>query len=75
MLIEDGKLAVNKENIELDKSEDSFVRQMREFVDAIQNEREPITAGRKILPTMAILDAVKKSNEEQGIISLKPLFS
>jgi len=75
LLIEDGKLAVNKENIELDKSEDSFVRQMREFVDAIQNEREPITAGRKILPTMAILDAVKKSNEEQGIISLKPLFS
>jgi predicted dehydrogenase len=75
LLIEDGKLMVNKENIELDKSEETFTRQMREFADAIENKREPITSGRKVLPTMAVLDAVKESNETQKIISLKSSFS
>lgn len=58
LLIEDGKLTVNKENIEIDNSEETFTRQMREFVDSIQNGREPITSGRNVLPTMAVLDEV-----------------
>jgi len=58
LLIEDGKLTVNKESIELDNIEETFTRQMREFVDSIQNGREPITSGRNILTTMAVLDEV-----------------
>jgi len=64
LLIEDGKLTVNKESIELDNSEDTFTRQMHEFVNSIQNKREPITSGRNILPTMAVLDAVKLASYE-----------
>jgi predicted dehydrogenase len=61
LLIEPGRLWVNDEEITLDKSEDAFARQMSEFVDAIRTGREPIPSGRDVFPTVATLDAAKKS--------------
>ena len=57
MMLDNGKLSVNKEEIEVDKSTDTFVRQMWEFVGAILSDREPMPSGRDVLPTMALLDA------------------
>lgn len=61
LLIESGRLWLNEAEIPIDKREDQFVRQMREFVSAIQEERDPIPSGRDVLPTMAVLDAAKES--------------
>ncbi len=74
MLIEDGKLRVNKEEITLDKSQETFTRQMGEFVSAIRENRKPITSGRDVLPVMAVLDAAKKSAEMKCSIDLEPLL-
>lgn len=63
MLIEDGKLRVNKDEIPLDKSKETFTRQMGEFISSIKENREPITSGRDVLPTMAVLDAAKSLDE------------
>lgn len=62
LLIDDGKLRVNDEQITLDRSEDAFVRQMQEFVDAIRTDRTSIASGREVLPTMAVLDAAAKQS-------------
>jgi predicted dehydrogenase len=69
LLIEDNKVTVNDEVVQIDNSEDTFTRQMREFVDAIGNKREPLTSGRKILPTMMVLDAVMESGKSKNAIS------
>jgi predicted dehydrogenase len=69
LLIEDNKVTVNDEVVQIDNSEDTFTRQMREFVDAIGNKREPLTSGRKILPTMMVLDAVMESSKSKNAIS------
>jgi predicted dehydrogenase len=69
LLIEDNKVTVNDEVIPIDNSEDTFTRQMREFVDAIMSKREPLTSGRKILPTMMVLDAVMESSKSKNAIS------
>ncbi|MEK7398771.1 MAG: Gfo/Idh/MocA family oxidoreductase [Candidatus Poribacteria bacterium] len=71
LLIEDNKVTVNDKVIPIDNSEDTFTRQMREFVDAIRNKREPLTSGRKVLPTMMVLDAVMESHESQKSITVK----
>jgi predicted dehydrogenase len=70
MLIENGKLLVNKEEVPLDKSESQFVPQMQEFVDAILANREPIASGRDVLPTMAVLDAASESSETRSIVEI-----
>jgi predicted dehydrogenase len=70
LLIEDGKLLVNNEEPPLDKSEDTFVRQMREFVDAIRTDREPIASGREVLSTMAVLDAAKESSATGNVVEI-----
>jgi predicted dehydrogenase len=69
LLIEENKVTLNDEVVPIDNSEDTFTRQMREFVDAIKVNREPLTSGRKILPTMMVLDAVMESHKSQNAIS------
>lgn len=61
MLIENGKIWVNNEEIAIDKSEETFTRQMREFIDAIKTNRKPRPSGRDALPTVAVLDAAKEA--------------
>ena len=62
LLIDNGKLQVNDEEIQVDKSEETFTRQMRDFVDAIRENRKPVPSGRDALPTVAVLDAAKESS-------------
>ena len=62
---------VNKEEVPLDKSENQFVWQMREFVDAILTDREPIPSGRDALSTMAVLDAAKESSVTGNVVEMR----
>ncbi len=70
LLIEDGKAWVNDKEIQVDESEETFVRQMREFVNAIREDREPIASGRDVLPVMAVLDAAKESSRTGNAVKL-----
>ena len=69
-LIEAGKLTVNDEPIPLDET-DSFTRQMAEFVAAIRERRPPSPSGRDALPTMAVLDAARRSAETGTSVALE----
>ncbi|MBM3212755.1 Gfo/Idh/MocA family oxidoreductase, partial [Candidatus Poribacteria bacterium] len=71
MLIEGGKLWVNKDEIVLDKSQNAFTRQMREFISSIKENREPVSSGRNVLPVMAVLDAARKSADNKCTINIK----
>jgi predicted dehydrogenase len=71
LMIENGRLRVNDEEILLDKSKETFLRQMEEFVDAIRTDREPIPSGRDALPTMAVLDAAKESAAAGKAVQIK----
>jgi len=70
LLMQNGKLMVNKEEIPVDKTQGAFLRQMREFVDALLADREPVPSGRDILPVMAVLDAAKESSATGRFIEL-----
>jgi predicted dehydrogenase len=70
MLIEDGKLRVNREEITLDSSQEAFTRQMREFVSAIKEDREPVPSGWDVLPVMAVLDGARKSAEMKCAVNV-----
>jgi UDP-N-acetyl-2-amino-2-deoxyglucuronate dehydrogenase len=71
LLIEGNKLLVNNEEIQVDRSERTFTRQMREFVNAILTDREPVPSGRDALATMAILDAAKESSATGRVVEVE----
>lgn len=73
LLIDNGKLQVNDEEIQVDKSEETFTRQMREFVDAIREDRKPVPSGRDALPTVAVLDAAKESAATGSTVEINGL--
>ncbi|MFC1712297.1 Gfo/Idh/MocA family protein [Candidatus Poribacteria bacterium] len=73
LLIERGKVWVNDEEIALDKSQETFVRQIREFVDAVQTDREPVPSGRDVLPVVSVLDAAKESAATGNAIEIGDL--
>ena len=49
---------------------DAFLGPMSDFMDAIASDREPITAGRRMLPTLAIGEAAYRSAEERRSVRL-----
>ncbi len=57
LLIDGHRLIVNEEEVDVDRSRGTFARQMSEFTEAIQMNREPIASGREVLPTMSVLDS------------------
>ena len=63
-LIEKGKLIDHEAN-EIPVGPGGLDVQDREFIDAIQAGRSPMTSCKTCLPTMAILDRLQRSMEEQ----------
>ena len=49
---------------------DAFLGPMSELMDAVATGREPITAGRQMLPTLAIGEAAYRSAEERRSVRL-----
>jgi predicted dehydrogenase len=70
VLIEGGKLTVNNESVDVDTSQGNFERQMREFVGAIMDDRQPIASGQEVLTTMAVLDAAKESASRSAVVDI-----
>ncbi|OGG49783.1 MAG: hypothetical protein A3F84_23210 [Candidatus Handelsmanbacteria bacterium RIFCSPLOWO2_12_FULL_64_10] len=50
---------------------DPFAEQMREFVSAVLEGREPGNSGRDVLPSLAVIDAAYKSVEERRAVELR----
>ena len=49
---------------------DAFLGPMSDLMDAIAGEREPVTSGRRMLPTLAIGEAAYRSAEERRSVRL-----
>lgn len=49
---------------------DAFIGPMSSLMDAIANDTEPETAGREILGTLRVLEAITKSHETQQAVTL-----
>jgi len=54
-----------------DQIPSNYTLQLREFIDAIRNDRIPYASGEEVLKTMMVLDAVKKSEREKRVVSIK----
>ncbi len=50
---------------------DPFAEQMREFVSAVLEAREPGNSGRDVLPSLAVIDAAYRSVEERRAVELR----
>ena len=50
---------------------DMFAAQLREFVSAIREAREPEASGRQIRPTVALIEAAFESNRRQEIVRVE----
>jgi predicted dehydrogenase len=53
---------------------DAFLGPMSDLMDAIASGREPITAGRRMLPTLAIAEAAYRSAEERRSVRLSEIL-
>jgi predicted dehydrogenase len=47
-----------------------YTNQLCEFVEAIRENRVPIASGQEVRNTMLVLDAIRKSQKEEKIISI-----
>ena len=54
----------------VEESPDPFVPQMREFVEAVLEDREPGNSGRDVLTSLAVIDAAYQSVEEGRSVDL-----
>ena len=52
-------------------TEDLFIAQAQEFIDAIREERDPLNSGQEGLALMKLLDALAKSAKEKKSIPIK----
>jgi predicted dehydrogenase len=50
--------------------QNAFDRQMAEFVDAVLTGREPESAGRQVLPSLAVLDAAAESARTGRVVEV-----
>lgn len=48
----------------------NFIRQMKEFIDAVVTGREPLSSGREALAVMRVLDACHRSAQEHAPVDL-----
>ena len=49
----------------------NFAIQMKEFVDSVIEDREPLTSGEKIITQLKIIEAAQKSAVEKRVIMLE----
>ena len=68
----DTDLYINGELIMSGASEPhNFAIQMKEFVDSVIEDREPLTSGEKIITQLKIIEAAQKSAVEKRVIMLE----
>lgn len=68
----DTDLYINGEKIYSGPSNPhNFAIQMKEFVDSIIEDREPLTSGEKIITQLKIIEAAQKSAAEKKLITLE----
>jgi predicted dehydrogenase len=53
---------------------DAFLGPMSDLMDAIATDRQPVTAGRQMLPTLAIGEAAYRSAEERRSVRLSEIL-
>lgn len=53
----------------------NFAIQMKEFVDSIIEDREPLTSGEKIITQLKIIEAAQRSSAEKRLILLEDSMS
>lgn len=59
------------ETVEIDQNTPhNFAFQMREFVESIQENREPATPGRKIVTQLEIIEKAQQSAKEERVVQL-----
>ena len=63
------KLELNGDVL-VDGGPDPFVQQMQEFVDAVQEDREPGNSGRDVLQSLAVIDAAYLSVSKKRAINM-----
>ena len=64
-------LLLNGEKIELkDRNVNNFTAQLKEFVSSVEENREPLTSGRKIRPVIEVIEAIIESIEKHKLIKL-----
>lgn len=69
--VNEKSLRVNGEEVPFDPSPlDGFLAEVAEFVKAIKEGRTPETSGQRVLPTMAVLEAVKASVESGAPVAV-----
>ncbi|WP_338450093.1 Gfo/Idh/MocA family oxidoreductase [Niallia oryzisoli] len=72
----DTDLIVNGERIMTGESiPHNFAIQMKEFVDSIIEDREPLTSGEKIITQLRIIEAAQRSAVEKRVIMLEDSFT
>lgn len=76
-LIAGAKIEANRPNGKVEPyatpiaSEEQFIAQAQEFIDAIREEREPLNSGKQGLALMKLLDALATSAKEKKAIPIK----
>lgn len=63
-------LTINGNTVEVDTDTHNFAHQMREFVESIQENRDPEPSGAEVLTQLSIIEAAKRSAEEDRIVEL-----
>jgi predicted dehydrogenase len=66
---DDHSLRINDEPVSLEPDR-QFTLQVREFVEAVLDGREPVPSGRDALPTMAVLDAARESGTTGRVVDV-----
>lgn len=57
--------------IDSEQKPDNYTIQLKEFVDSIRENREPLASGRDVLRTMKTIDAVIQSSQNNDIVKVK----
>jgi predicted dehydrogenase len=53
-----------------DQIPSNYTLQLREFINALREERTPIASGEEVLNTMKVLDAVRLSEREERVVHI-----
>ncbi len=73
MTIYDDRLVVDGEETECQGVDVAFVSQLNEFADCVREGREPGPSGRNVLATMALLDGVIESMQDERPVEIEEI--
>ena len=65
VFLNDGKIQPE------DKITNNFTAQLKEFIESVEQKREPLTSGKRIRPVIEVLEAIIESIKQHKLIKLK----